>query len=500
MSTGDAMRLALDTLRKGLSEPYPTDCVFTLIGCLHSLSPDDLDVSNSDHRPLAISYAVSTITTRWATYPRSVESVKRIAGMSCKCADVELQDNQWHAEGNAFYARIRRESIGLYFAHLTLMDLGRLFHRGVKHLRALHKMARQERWPRFPRDVISHGLEDTYRGLLSWLSLKLHPDMIGTINLGIMSLANLCQSTYIPYLATSTNFLEGDYVCLVENLISWSSNRSDTEPLANRYPHVNRLLIPIARIAHDAIAEGMNEVQRSFFARPDFRFLVATGRAVDLCFRMIAFFKQSGNSDQECQAWIALGYLGQVGARIYETSARARTVRVSDNARSGFEGSLKYMKNPRDRLLRALSRLASCRACMSPGCANVVLEGRIQCCAGCLRVPYCSRKCQRRAWIHEAAPHRSVCADIRQLCLRLDLPRDRRMLDREVKLREKTLPTDAPWDRMALAVVEHFLNISRYEARINRERRTVYPVKTRLTLLPHAVYRTEAEWYQGLEA
>jgi hypothetical protein len=382
------MRLALDTLRKGLSEPYPTDCVFTLIGCLHSLSPDDLDVSTSDHRPLVISYAVSTITTRWATYPRSVESVKRIAGMSCKCADVELQNNQWHAEGNAFYARMRRESIGLYFAHLTLMDLERLFRRrGPKHVRALHKMARQECWPRFPRDVISHGLEDTYRGLLSWLSFKLQPDMIGTINLDIQSLANLCQSTVIPYLVTSTNFLEGDYVCLVETLISWSSDRSDTEALANKYPRVNYLLLPIARIAHDAIAEGMNEVQRSFFARPDFHFLMATGRAVDLCFRMIAFFKQSRNSDQEYQAWMAVGYLGQVGARIYEISARARTVRVSDRARSGFEGSLKFMKNPRDRLLRALFRLTGCRTCMSPGCANVVLEGRIQCCAGCLRVP-----------------------------------------------------------------------------------------------------------------
>jgi hypothetical protein len=60
--------------------------------------------------------------------------------------------------------------------------------------------------------------------------------------------------------------------------------------------------------------------------------------------------------------------------------------------------------------------------CAAPVCIFTRMEGSLQRCAGCRRVPYCSRICQKRAWTHASLPHRSLRALLREVCAHSEIP------------------------------------------------------------------------------
>jgi hypothetical protein len=287
---------------------------------------------------------------------------------------------------------------------------------GGPRVRPLHKMHKQGRWPRFAADILPHGLEDTLRGLIAWLILDLPMRVAVTIITAFLVLDDACGVTILPYLCTSPTFIEKGYIRLIETFCDWTASREAPEPLAARYIDSVHLLLPLARLGHHLLGRQMDAVQCSLYLDKKFSILLSTGHAFDLCFRMVAHYRQTGDKTLERQTWAIAIHPQHVGARIYSISPEARTVPVSERASSAFEDDLMRIGDPMLRLLRALYRLALGRKCKAPGCAAVIFEGRLRYCAGCLRVSYCSRACQRRAWTHELAPHRQVCASIRMLC------------------------------------------------------------------------------------
>ncbi len=62
--------------------------------------------------------------------------------------------------------------------------------------------------------------------------------------------------------------------------------------------------------------------------------------------------------------------------------------------------------------------------CHSPGCSETFTNAgrKFQFCSGCLRVPYCSKKCQVRAWKLDKAPHKIICPLVREFSDRTRLP------------------------------------------------------------------------------
>lgn len=62
--------------------------------------------------------------------------------------------------------------------------------------------------------------------------------------------------------------------------------------------------------------------------------------------------------------------------------------------------------------------------CWARGCPNTFTssERKFSKCAGCQRVSYCSKECQRRAWKDPLSPHKAVCATITALVQALNIP------------------------------------------------------------------------------
>ncbi|KAK0432635.1 hypothetical protein EV421DRAFT_2000409 [Armillaria borealis] len=62
--------------------------------------------------------------------------------------------------------------------------------------------------------------------------------------------------------------------------------------------------------------------------------------------------------------------------------------------------------------------------CHSPGCLETFTNAgrKFQFCSGCLRVPYCSKKCQVRAWKLDKAPHKIICPLVREFSDQTRLP------------------------------------------------------------------------------
>ncbi|KAK0452772.1 uncharacterized protein EV420DRAFT_1558415 [Desarmillaria tabescens] len=63
------------------------------------------------------------------------------------------------------------------------------------------------------------------------------------------------------------------------------------------------------------------------------------------------------------------------------------------------------------RAYRAIRQATVSDRCYSPGCLETFtsMGRKFQFCSGCVRVPYCSRQCQRQAWKTGQAPHRIIC-------------------------------------------------------------------------------------------
>ncbi|KAJ7685670.1 hypothetical protein DFH06DRAFT_1313956 [Mycena polygramma] len=57
----------------------------------------------------------------------------------------------------------------------------------------------------------------------------------------------------------------------------------------------------------------------------------------------------------------------------------------------------------------AFCSLAERQRCFAPGCKGTAATADLRKCSRCKRVLYCSTTCQREAWAHRVAPHKSLC-------------------------------------------------------------------------------------------
>jgi hypothetical protein len=74
------------------------------------------------------------------------------------------------------------------------------------------------------------------------------------------------------------------------------------------------------------------------------------------------------------------------------------------------------------RMIEAILSSVSAQRCASPECTRTFSDRwPFRWCAGCRRVTYCSRRCQKTAWAHEVVGHRSICSGLRRLGLKFSL-------------------------------------------------------------------------------
>jgi hypothetical protein len=60
--------------------------------------------------------------------------------------------------------------------------------------------------------------------------------------------------------------------------------------------------------------------------------------------------------------------------------------------------------------INSLIQMRTSQRCCAPTCLNTVADRRLQVCAGCIMVYYCSRRCQKRGWTHEQVGHGPWCS------------------------------------------------------------------------------------------
>jgi hypothetical protein len=75
-----------------------------------------------------------------------------------------------------------------------------------------------------------------------------------------------------------------------------------------------------------------------------------------------------------------------------------------------------------NRLLKIMIFLQDCKRCCSSRCVKTLRNDTLWKCSGCKRVQYCSRKCQKQAWVEAAHPHRTICHALSIICQRLSIP------------------------------------------------------------------------------
>jgi hypothetical protein len=467
---------ALEMLSNGLSDAYPSDCVYNLIGYYRVVLdvPEDWRDVDSVRDVVDIVYDIGI---EWATMPRKVTDFKEIAFLTCSCTEEELQEeNGWHQYGMEIADSSKDMSPpGLYLLQLALQGPQDLHtwtqsYWSTERLPKVENVHKRKRWPRSIKSLLPHGPENTIRSLIFLLRIDVQSDILIAVMFSLAVCIGICHPCILPYLVRSHTLLELGIVDSIESIGSRITQLTN-EKSEEEKPWImllNKLTL-IGQIVHDLYMHYMDDRQHLLFLGRHHEFYVACGRAMEICIGLDgASIPETCREYAQRQAKECAYLFRSIGGMIYSRFEETRSVEIYPKAKEIFVFQAFTLTQSPDmhvwaRFLRTFYRLAMRRRCSAPGCIDTPLEGCLKFCTGCMRVPYCSRACQRRAWTHEEIAHRSICRQVRLLCLRFKLPRSGKAFLKIIEQEHKALPADCSWVPIAEDIEIHFLNITRFE-------------------------------------
>jgi hypothetical protein len=385
--------------------------------------------------------------TRFMSAPRSSSQLQRLLHSACTCQSDDRQ-NSWHILGQRAARGMRRPFEQFFddIANLlaSVLDLGL----PEAHLMRADLAARRGTWPTDLRQLLPYGPEGTIRALFAWLQLDIGP-AIRTMLVKIAEL--MIQYTWpatLPYILASRTLVISGIVATIhaaeERMAALPSQRQSA-------PHQLAEITPMLNFSCAALHECLsrsNEVQRRVFVQE-------YGPAVRDAAKRAAGTLHS--------VPLILGHPDPQSARLAEKfveCARAilhQEAVLRHGARRLADGDT--VMPLWARLLEFLRNRAGSERCASPECTRTSLDAwPFKRCGGCRRTVYCSRRCQRIAWVHGVAPHRSACYVLREMCVKHKIPRS------VAGIISSAAEAPDSFDRVAgLRLVDHFVAEAEYE-------------------------------------
>lgn len=140
--------------------------------------------------------------------------------------------------------------------------------------------------------------------------------------------------------------------------------------------------------------------------------------------------------------------------------------------------------NQHQRLTLILSFFVRDQSCMLPECMRACTDKncKLRTCRGCYRIQYCSRRCQKRAWVHPLIPHRNSCTAIATVCHRLSMPPRRELFSKEYGVSVQTWTSTPLLEQLLDFVVEHLDRLGKLGHHTNTSQGS-----------------THTRWYNGTE-
>lgn len=503
----EAHRVDLVRLRNALQgHLVPTTCIFTLIGVTTIIFDVYTDGDDTQiYRDLRND--AWDILFTWLTMDRSKQHMRAVEDMSCNCGISGVSDPR-HSRGVIEFEMAGKQGENVpwthprpvlrparVFLHLALTPLRELWISypneqssteglQVPHLREIPS---RSQWPLSIKQLLPHGPEATFQGLLIWVPLQNTATIYGqSLRRAISAFVQISAVITLSCASKSSSFsffdgfLRGSIQFFDEEIqIVMTSKKSFS---SDWFSHFIEQFHMIAGAMDHCYIKCMDRRQQARFLSNGVTVSSAFEvfeQAIHVCDqfqkgpliqaimphlhdksalpRPMNLYKRDAKALEKFK-----GIFLTICADMYDRFPEVREAVSSDKyARSAIQThwALHY-ENPLAHVwygfLRTLGRFAVVERCWAPRCSKTLGHDiQLRKCGQCSWVLYCSRQCQKRAWIAEyrdkstsstqTIAHREICHLIRRLCLQFKVTRpnlERRISSIAIpKLIEKHLST-----------------------------------------------------------
>jgi hypothetical protein len=481
--------LSIQFLRSLQGHARPQVCVVTLFGWLlifmHSLPENWTKDSDPDVRTQIIEGY--DLMYSWATMPRSPEDVRAIEGLSCQCNFNESMETMVynphgmaHAMGTHLIRTQNNEQLYsrsdppiVMVLTTAFSNFNRLWSTTDEKLPRLKRIRGRSQWPTSIHDLLPHGAEATMKGFLCWLSMDFKYHQFNRIMcLAMFGLIRMAQPYVITHITTSRLFLNRGVIASIghlrRSLLLASGNPTQTDfAMAN--------LSFFTREIHHLLMQCMDSVQRHRFVCTAPSELCQAFEQVIDTYHILSRDSVVNEAFPKLKIVIKqnIAIYEQLGSMIYSEYEGSLSAPIKSPIMASF-GNLAAeremdWREPWRQFPYIMYKLVTRDRCCAPGCSTTSLDRKLHYCAGCRRVAYCSRSCQRRSWGLEGCAHRDVCQAIRSLCMYHKIWRHRPSILASIKDMSKNLSRHShphPWYTL---VSDHFNALSSLELRTPRE-------------------------------
>jgi hypothetical protein len=439
-------------------------CMMNYVGSVSVISRMPEPTTAADRRSTREAYQSYFA---WLTRPRDNQELLVLSEAQCTCdlgeslvsshqAGLEVMERLGRSFYEAFFL-VAEHILGLF---CTRLDANPRVE-GQETRQRVHRMLHRRNWPGTWQEMLPHGPKDTIFALLSLLDINPSITLRYSTMTAIAMIVRHCHPLVIPVLVSSpgtvvSGIVESIHECQEAFTEQTRSNTPDVEDLAL----IQRCLASTA----DLVA-GMfmfsHETQRTIFNKEGGGYLLdAYSGAILLCQALAEKNRFSLSESVIAQNSHVSLQFEVLGGWLYDDCPNSRKKGIEAGLVELFDKCSNRRMTPRTytwaRLLGLFDYLEARQQCAAPSCTRTFVDGPLWRCAGCLRVVYCSRACQKRAWGHAVA-HRTVCGVLAQLQTDLQIPSQ----DSSPSAFEegRTLPRSDAWLPLANTALDHFVRL-----------------------------------------
>jgi hypothetical protein len=477
-------------------------CLFVILGLLVDVFGDMfLDewlilTHCYDHAP-HIPDEMMTVAFRWLTAPRTTSERNNLfrSSTSCNCPDTHQQEKSHRRITQKYRSSSHQSPLSLLVQVLCniigvgLTDGGGDSPSSKSQMRVIVSGKRLI-WPTKIEQVLPWGPEDTTRGLLGWFISGLGPYFPVHLLRMTDKYLYFTHPKTIGYLLTSRAFVPGAVLGGLTQARTIYRKNDIRDKSLNDFIIFGTVLTTSVRLIFRVVRERINETQRKAL-------LQAYSTQLIVVYDQLLVIRDEIGSRSNMptvvnESFVQLDFMGGLLLTDFpDMSVPSLLV---------FLPGSQFPQTVWQRFILALQCTTWSYRCASPHCLNTDADvPALRTCGQCRRVSYCSRQCQRRSWSHPVAPHRLICAKLRQICEAYGVPRrnPRDLINVHVNVTPRNYDEHLS---ITIGIVDALSAQTKYELETSRTCPGFLLVVACAHYISSAMYRSEEEWNANLVA
>lgn len=407
------MQREAHALTAGLRDPRkPTFCAACLL-CFQDRLQSDVRKANmralrTEHHDFWTS-VMRFVTAKRTPASRATLQRVLLSKMHSCASPFRTRDAHSKAERTLTTHELLQDSVSIFldFVHYCLEDSSR-------RLVSTQRFSSRGLWPTSASDILPHGAEQSFAGLLDWFTIYSDSNVFSVVE----DVFLICRPELQEYVMQEPNrrlIIEATcgHIYFALEQLRKQHIPPRVEDKTKYTPDVK--IYALARLLQSIVYGGRDkpddrdkpDAGRWFFRGFEATFVAAVEAAFPL-------LPDDENKNEKAR-------LADVATIAYDscgTPFAQRLPAIQQQARD-IHGML---GNSFTVFRRMLAGKRDAHTCGAPGCDQRErdLGRRLQRCAACGVLQYCSKECQKRHWKADEASHKAVCARIKALAPVLD--------------------------------------------------------------------------------